>query len=196
MVELRNGSVVLRKTREGGIANHERWLYGKKLEDLAYWEEPFSEAEAKDFLAGLKSGKHYENYGLLEVETAAGAHIGWVNYHRIEPDDRWMKGFALDEDLLGVGIQIEDAAVRGKGYGEAALTLYMAYLFNSRDVSALYAQTESANLPMIRLAEKIGFAEMHRVKGLLEVRGKVFDAFTFSISKQEFFGKYAELNEI
>ena len=194
---MRNGDVVLRKTREEDIANHERWIFGKKLEDLAYWEEePFGEKEAKEFLTGLKSGKLYKDYCLLEIQTAAGAHIGWVNYHPIEPGDRWMKGFALDKDLLGVGIQIEDAAERGKGHGEAALTLYMAYLFKIRDADALYAQTESVNLPMVRLAEKIGFAEMHRVKDLLKVRGKVFDALTFSISRQEFFNKYADLKEV
>lgn len=101
-------------------------------------------------------------------------HIGWVSsytdtdYHP-NPDK-----------LPAIGITIVDPAGRSKGAGTEALRLFIEYL-KGRGYPAVYTQTWSGNLPMLRVAEKLGFREVCRKVGIREVRGKVYDAVTFQL---------------
>jgi len=57
-------------------------------------------------------------------------------------------------------------------------------LFKEEDT--LYTQTWSGNTAMLRLAEKLGFAEVRRIEGIREVRGEKYDALTFAMTKEDF----------
>ena len=97
---------------------------------------------------------------------------------------------------MAVGIDIPPLSARGKGYGESALSLYMAYLFIHHHQNSLYTETWSGNTGMIRLAEKIGFREAQRIQNTHEVRGNRYDALTFSITKESFYQNYPTLRDI
>ena len=49
----------------------------------------------------------------------------------------------------------------------------------SNGMKKMYVQTWSGNLPMIALAEKLGFRQVCRKKGIRTVRGRKYDALTF-----------------
>ena len=50
----------------------------------------------------------------------------------------------------------------------------------------IYTQTWSGNVRMIGLAEKLGFEEYRRKKGLRTVAGKPYDGLTFRLNEEKF----------
>lgn len=84
-----------------------------------------------------------------------------------------------------VGIDIPAVAARGKGYAFAALKLFIGYLLENGE-RGIYTQTWSGNVRMIGLAEKLGFEEYRRKKGLRTVAGKPYDGLTFRLNEEKF----------
>jgi len=182
---MKNGSIVLRYINEDDINDYIHWTTVET--EWGEWDAPWEEDDGEDFVERQRDAlnKTPVIFTKLEIETNLGQHIGWVSSY----------GINGDKTKTAVGIDIPPIDARGKGYGECALSLFMAYLFIKSDLDTLYAQTWSGNTSMIRLAEKIGFIEIDRIYKLREVKGKKYDALTFSISKEEFFNKYPDLKE-
>jgi len=169
---MQNKNITLRYIKESDIADYIRWTTTET--EWCQWDAPWENNDSGEFVQRQRNslGKTPERYSKLEIETACGKHIGWVSAYKMEGEK------------LVVGIGIPAVTDRGQGYGYNALTLFMSYLFQHEKV--LYTQTWSGNTPMIRLAEKIGFAESGRITGIREVRGGKYDALTFSITRAKF----------
>jgi len=180
---MKNGNIVLRYIKESDIEDYVRWTTTET--EWNDWDAPWEVDEEGGFVAWqrdmLNEEPHF--YSKLEIDTLAGKHLGWVLCYGVDDLGK--------TKVTAVGLNIPVVGDRGMGYGKNALTLYMAHLFKKEDV--LYTQTWSGNTPMLRLAEKIGFAEVRRIKDLREVGGKKYDALTFAMSKEDFFDKYPEL---
>jgi len=193
-VVLKNENIVLRYIEESDIEDYIRWVTVET--EWRDWDSPWEWTRYRDLNAYNDGFIKQQRFAVerppkfiyrdLEIDTITGRHIGWVKSYYIDGD----------REKTAVGIVIPYISDRGKGYGESALTLYMAYLFNAKNAltdtytETLYAETWSGNAAMIRLAEKIGFAEVERKIERHEVRGQRYDALTFSISKEYFFEKY------
>ena len=179
---MQNGNIILRYIKDADMEDYVRWTTVET--EWFDWDAPWEDDE-DEFMEMKKNSlnKAPHLYSNLEIDTASGQHIGWVLSYDIDDEG----------DQVAVGLNIPSVDSRGKGYGENALTLYMSYLFKEEE--RLYTQTWSGNFPMLRLAEKIGFTEVERIKDLREVKGKKYDALTFSISKDDFFKKYPELKK-
>ena len=106
--------------------------------------------------------------------VADGAHIGWVSWYT---DLDYLPN---PEGIPAVGIDLPEQSARHKGAGTEALRLFLQYM-NERGYPAVYTQTWSGNLPMLRVAEKLGFREVCRKAGIREVHGKPYDAVTFRL---------------
>jgi len=178
MEHAKNGNIILRHITEADMADYVRWT---TVEIEWYdWDAPWEDDE-DDFVEMKKAsiGAEPHFYSNLEIDIVSGRHIGWVIT------------YDMDEERTAVGLNIPLVNDRGKGYGEDALTLFMSRLFEKEET--LYTQTWAGNAPMIRLAEKIGFTEIERIKDLREIRGKKYDALTFSIAKNDFFSRHPGL---
>ena len=178
---MKNKNIVLRYLTEDDIADYIRWTTIET--ECCDWDAPWEEDDGDKFVKRQKAAlqKAPQIFRKLEIDTLLGQHIGWVTSYYIDGD----------EEKIAVGINIPSVDERGKGVGESSLTLFMTYLFRTKNI--LYTQTWSGNIAMIRLAEKIRFVEVERIKNIREVKGKTYDALTFSISKEAFFNKYAHL---
>ena len=180
---MKNGSVTLRYIQESDIDNYTRWSTVET--EWCDWDAPWETWEDGELVTWQRSllGKTPDVYYKLEIETLDGWHIGWVS------------SYNMDGDITGraVGLDIPPVEARGHGYGADALGLFMAYLFMHDCVNVLYTQTWSGNTAMLRLAEKIGFTEVRRIRNHREVRGTSYDALTFSMGKDEFFTKHPAL---
>ena len=176
-----NKNIILRYIKAEDIADYIRWTTIET--EWCDWDAPWEEDNLDEFVERQRIAikEIHQIYGKLKIDTIEGRHIGWVSSYFID----------ADKTKLGVGIDIVSIDDRGKGYGENALTLFMAYLFKVE--SKLYIQTWSGNVAMLRLIEKIGFSEINREKDCREVRGKKYDAITLSITKEDFLSKYIHL---
>lgn len=170
--------ILLRDMAESDIEDYVRWFTAETewMDWDAPWETGTSDetAERESWTAYYRKVKDRPDHALrwkFEIE-ADGVHIGWVSAY----DD--MEYFTPPEkDALAVGIDIPEPARRGRGAGTAALRQFMDY-YRALGRTVLYTQTWSGNTPMLALAEKLGFREVFRAKGVREVRGQRYDAVT------------------
>lgn len=175
-MELQENRIFLRDIREEDISDYIRW-YTVDTE-WTDWDAPWesiASVNLDELTASLR--KRISHASLprrrMEIGLDSGEHIGWVS------------SYPINGDLakLAVGINIPSSEQRGQGVGRLALGCWLRYLFEAHGCSGLYTQTWSGNVRMIKLAEKLGFYEVNRTIGIREVRGNVYDALTFEISR-------------
>jgi RimJ/RimL family protein N-acetyltransferase len=183
-MQMKNKNIILRYIKEEDINDYIRWTTVET--EWNKWDAPWEDDDFGEFVEWRRDDLKItpKKFSRLEIDTITGQHIGWVTTYFIDKT----------KEKTGVGIDIPSITDRGKGYGENALSLFMAYLFNTEET--LYTQTWSGNNPMLKLAKKIGFIEVERNKNYRMVRGEYYDGLTFSISKKDFFIKYVDLLSI
>ena len=180
---LQSSSLVrLRDFRQSDIADYVRWFTVET--EWGNWDAPWETEEESPETVERYWTRYYERHQndapdamryRFEIEDAQGAHIGWVSAYTI---DAFLEYFDTKEEMLAIGIDIPEQALRHKGYGTEALRLFIEYL-KKMGVKTVYTQTWSGNARMIRVAEKLGFLEYKRIVGVREVNGKKYDALTF-----------------
>ncbi|MCL2189971.1 MAG: GNAT family N-acetyltransferase [Defluviitaleaceae bacterium] len=179
-------NITLRPMRESDLVDEERWNTVET--EWGEWDAPWEEDEPFDMEAEReKLLKKIANppvvYSVAELDTDEGRHIGGLNHYYIDDD----------KSLKAVGIAIPPIDARRNGYGKNAFILWIAYHFANSDAEEIYTQTWSGNMPMIKLAEGIGFVEIGRIKGIRKVRGAKYDALTFSITRIDFYKRHKDV---
>lgn len=114
-------------------------------------------------------------FRLMEIETTAGVHVGWVTSY-VRKDDPHM---------TEVGIDIVEESLWNKGLGTEALALWVDYQFRCRGLHRIGLSTWSGNPRMIRVAGKLGFKEEGRIRDGCEVGGRFYDRLKFGILAAE-----------
>ena len=74
---------------------------------------------------------------------------------------------------------------RGKGYCTEAISILVDYLFLSKDIMRIQAQTETGNLASQKVLEKAGFKKEGTMRKCDFSRGKWRDAYLYSILREE-----------
>lgn len=180
-------SVKLRDMLESDIKRYVRWMTVEDDNiDWNKYDAPWEAVETDEETERKSWREYYERIKTLPEERlrwkfeieADGEHIGWVSAY----DD--LGYIENPEGIIAIGIDIPERRHRKKGYGEEALRQFMNYL-KEHGARSLFTQTWSGNIPMIRLAEKLGFKEYARVKDLREVNGEKYDAVTFRVDFAE-----------
>ena len=181
--------LVLRDYRESDIEDDIYWSTGHRpwMDWDAPWEPVEMEPEAfrAKMLAFLAVEKSVPRWRLqIEVD---GVHIGSVSSYRIGEDYGDVSAEEADTKkwYRAVGIDIQNDAFWGKGWGSIALAGWLQYL-TEHGISELYLQTWSGNERMIHVAEKLGFRECDRRVGIRSWQGKHWDALTFRLDREAF----------
>jgi RimJ/RimL family protein N-acetyltransferase len=107
------------------------------------------------------------------IEKTDGTKIGFTLYFTNQPSGHIEIGYALI------------SSEKGKGYGTEALQILVDYLFLTKDVMRLQANTDVRNLASQRILEKAGFQKEGTVRKAGFVRGKWQDDYRFSILREE-----------
>ncbi len=173
--------LILRDMKEQDIEDYVRWFTSDT--EWGDWDAPWEnilgngEQEERrawtEYYAFVKDLPADDVRRKFEIESD-GKHIGWISSYTD-------LGYIGNEDgIRAIGLDIPRIEDRNKGYGAAAFRMYMDHL-RAHGHRSFYTQTWSGNLPMVRLAEKLGFREIVRIKGLREVRGRLYDALTFRL---------------
>ncbi len=81
---------------------------------------------------------------------------------------------------------IYDDSLWGEGIGFESLSLWINYLFeNHKEIVRLDMRTWSGNVGMMKLAEKLGFAQEACFRKARIVNGKYYDGLGYGILREE-----------
>ena len=112
---------------------------------------------------------------LFIVEKKDGTKVGFVvHFYVIHIDGRLLE--------IGYGLVPNE---RGKGYCTEAATIMVDYLFLSKDVGRIQAQTDERNVASQRVLEKVGFKKEGVLRGSIFIRGDWRDSYIYSILREE-----------
>lgn len=196
-MEIRTQNIVLRDMRESDIEDDIRWNTTET--EWGLWDAPW---ETEEEFAGFDEAAYRkkelerlqkplpEHRLSFEIDTADGVHIGGVNCYCIDEDCQYLSTKPDSEEgrrkaRWAVGLDICEPAYWSGGWGAAALSAFIRY-HRANGYLQIYTQTWSGNFRMIGLAEKLGFRECRRKKGLRQVRGGIYDGLTFALDHAAF----------
>lgn len=190
MVKIEFEDILLRDMTASDIEDYVRWFTLQR--EWESWDAPWEQEDTDEAGERKSWTEYYESIKNLpddarrwrfEIEWN-GRHIGWISSYLIDENCEWI-GKVKDGQTVrrAIGIDICEPGLWGNGIGTKALRAFMNYYFEN-GVDALYTQTWSGNIRMIRCAERLGFAECSRIADIREVNGQKYDALTFRLSKE------------
>lgn len=126
----------------------------------------------KDFRDG---GFWQENRGTMLILNKENSIIGSISFFKSIP---YFNGFEI-------GFVIHNPKDRGKGYTTEATNIFVAYLFETKEINRLQATTLLENTPSIRVLEKCGFTFEGKARGAMFHKGEYKDAHVYSLLRNE-----------
>ena len=190
-MEIKFETITLRDMVESDIEDYVRWFTTETQwsETDSPWEPISGDAEAEraswtEYYESVKEMPEDVLRWKFEIDWN-GRHIGWVCSYMIDENYEWISTDDIKDGQKvyhAVGIDICESDVWGNGVGSAALRAFIKYYFDS-GIDAIYTQTWSGNVRMIRCGEKLGFVECNRYENKREVDGKLYDALTYRLEK-------------
>lgn len=181
-MRIEKDTIILRTMIEADIADVIYW--NTEATEWMNWDAPWEHEDdtydwdeyAKRKRAEILKISEDELQHRLEVciKDEKETHIGVVSCYFINDE------YHIDEHgtRLAIGMDLYEPKYRGKGYGSLAYSMYIAYI-KSFGYDTIYTQTWSGNIPLIKMAEKLGFQECNRYVGLRHVAGKAYNGLTF-----------------
>ncbi len=111
----------------------------------------------------------------------------------IEKKDGSKIGFIVHFHVLHMGTGTKQLEIgytlvpseRGKGYGAEALEIIVDYLFLSKDIMRIQAQTAQRNAASQKVLEKVGFKKEGTLRKNFFMRGEWTDDYIYSIIREE-----------
>ncbi len=107
------------------------------------------------------------------MEKKDGTKIGFIVHFTVQPSQHVEIGYAL--------VPKE----KGKGYGTEALQIMVDYLFLTKDIMRIQANTDIRNLASQRVLEKAGFHKEGTIRQAGFVRGQWQNDYLYSILREE-----------
>ena len=117
------------------------------------------------------------DFQLFFVEKKDGSKIGFIaHFHVLH--------LGTGSKLLEIGYSLVPSE-RGKGYCTEALEIMVDYLFLSRDIMRIQAQTDQRNAASQKVLEKAGFKKEGTLRKNFFMRGEWTDDYIYSILREE-----------
>ena len=118
-------------------------------------------------------------------------------YDKLSPEEKWFIVERKDGSKIGLIIHLLDPgrrmaigyylvpSERGKGYGTEAIRIMIDYLFLSKNIVRIQAETHPENMASHRVLEKAGFRREGTIRKSFFSRGIWRDTVLFSILRDE-----------
>ena len=190
-MQIKFENIILRDMIESDIEDYVRWFTVERewMNYDAPWETEASDEETertswREYYESVKDLSDDVRRWKFEI-VCNGRHIGWVSSYMMNERYEWIGADTIQPDQMvyrAVGIGICEPEFWSKGVGTAALRAFIDYHFKN-GFDALYTQTWSGNVRMLRCAEKLGFVECDRCVEEREVNGKKYDGLTLRLEK-------------
>jgi diamine N-acetyltransferase len=125
-----------------------------------------SREEEERYYANLPSGNKF-----FFIEKKDGSKVGMIWHYE-------------EGGLPGIGYALVPSE-RGKGYGTEAVKIIVDYLFLSKEIIRIEAETDVRNVASQRILEKSGFTKEGTIRKSKFVRGEWRDRYLYSILREE-----------
>ena len=185
------------------MTNEDVWIEGARialrdaqmqdLDVLAYWLQPEQQWQNLD-------GPFYEQPKPEEIARLLRERRALVTSQQKPVPRKFLSIAALDTNLmlgqvtchekqevgneLGLNIVIYNPDMWGYGLGYESLGLWIEYLFGyGSGLMKLDLRTWSGNKGMVRLAQKLGFAEVARDRKSRLVNGRKYDGIAYTVAR-------------
>ncbi len=112
----------------------------------------------------------------LAIETRDGKHIGGINVHRTNPEDR----------KAGLGIMIGEKDHWSNGYGTDAVLALLKLAFDEMNLHRVWLHVFPDNERAIACYLKCGFREEGRLRQEVFQDGRYYDVIVMGVLKDEF----------
>lgn len=112
----------------------------------------------------------------LAIETRDGKHIGEINLHRTNPEDR----------KAGLGVVIGEKDCWSNGYGADAVRTLLTLAFDEMNLHRVYLYTFANNEGAIACYLKCGFRKEARLRQDMHRDGRYHDTLMMGVLKEEF----------
>jgi len=109
------------------------------------------------------------------IETRAGSPIGTVSRYWVDERTQWLE----------VGVGIYAARNWGRGFGPAALGLWVDHLFEALELRRVGLRTWSGNERMVRLARRLGFKREAVFREAYATADRAHDRVAFGLLRRE-----------
>ncbi len=184
--------IILRDVVESDIEDQIRWCNEETAwSDWDAPDEPIEPVDPESYRAeALRKMKESlpKVRNAFALAAADGRHIGSVTSYLIGEDCQWISHAEAQEKGVyrwTIGVDICESSYWGKGLGTMAIAAFCKYFLDSGRTD-LYTQTWSGNERMLRCAQRIGFAECHRIVGDRNIRGGTYDTMTLKLDLDSF----------
>jgi RimJ/RimL family protein N-acetyltransferase len=134
---------------------------------------PYTIELAKEYVTKIRSEKRDLVLAIIAKDT--GKHIGNISLQNIHPIDRSAE-YAV---ILG------DRDYWGKGVAGEASRLIIQHGFSTMNLHRIYCGTSTENVPMQKLAAKLGFREEGRRKEAMYKNGAFVDVIEYGLLRSD-----------
>ena len=152
-------------------------LWAARMESDAPWADVSADARRKLQDRVANSGR--VAHGELFLGIVAGGRLAGEIQAR-QPD------MGLPPGVFEIGIEVFDPAERGAGIGRRALGLLLEHLFERERAHRVQLTTDVDNVPMRRVAERLGFTLEGTLRGFMPTRDGARDYLMYGITRTDF----------
>lgn len=167
--------VRLRALEASDLERAYTWINDREVTRYLAARYPLSHADERRWLEeGPTNG--FANGVRLAIETKEGVHIGNLDLHRVNPEDR----------KAGLGIMLGDKDYWSKGYGADAVVTLLRFAFGEMNLNRVWLHAFEFNERAIACYKKCGFREEGRLRQHYFGEGRYWDVFALAILRDEF----------
>lgn len=171
--EINRMQITIRKFCESDVENKVKWINDPANNTYLHYDLPLEVSKTAAWWQNVKDRTDRFD-AVIESDGVPCGLIGLLNI-----DSKNKKA----EYYVSMG----DATLKGKGVSTKASKLLLEFAFGELDLNKVYLYTESENIPMQRLAEKVGFVCEGLLASDLFSRGRFVDRYVYGLSKEAYY---------
>ena len=168
--------VKLRALEPEDLEDALRWVNDREvtlwLTSLRY---PVSRKDEQKWIDDMPTNSFADGVQLA-IETKDGTHIGDINLHRTNPEDR----------KAGLGIMIGEKDHWSNGYGTDAVRTFLQLAFDEMNLHRVWLHVFPDNERAIACYVKCGFREEGRLRQEVFQDGRYYDVIVMGVLRDEF----------
>ncbi|OGO50758.1 MAG: hypothetical protein A2148_03430 [Chloroflexi bacterium RBG_16_68_14] len=151
------------------------WINDREVTYYLAARYPLSRADEERWLKeGPTNG--FASGARLAIETKDGVHIGNMDLHQVNPEDR----------KASLGIMIGEKKYWANGYGTDAIVTLLRFAFGEMNLNRVMLHVFEFNERAIACYKKCGFQEEGRLRQHYYAEGRYWDVLVMGVLRDEF----------